>query len=69
MIMVPFKQLLYETCWQVMHCPQDMRVQCIAYKTNMKEPCWVLNGGKGHSVLGTCTHCPWFLKNNPDLHD
>jgi hypothetical protein len=65
--MVPFKEMPHETCWQFMGCPQDMRKECIVYKTGMKEPCWVLNQtGAGCGILGTCKNCPWFLKNNPD---
>jgi hypothetical protein len=65
--MAPFKKMAYGTCWQFMNCPIDMRVQCIVYKTNMKEPWWVSNDRSGRSILGTYKTCPLFLKNNPEF--
>ena len=66
--MSPFKKMPYDTCWQFMNCPQDMRKECVVYKTDMKEPCWILNQTGGCGILGSCKSCPWFLKNNPDLN-
>ena len=63
--MTPFKRMPYETCWQYMNCPHDMRKECIVYKTDMKESCWILNRTGGCGILAACQHCPWFLKNNP----
>jgi hypothetical protein len=68
--MVPFKKMPYETCWQFMNCSYDIRKECIVYKTDMKEPCWVSNqarGKDGCGMLVTCKTCPWFLKKNPGL--
>jgi len=65
--MSPFKRMSYDTCWQYMNCPQEMRKECVVYKTDMKEPCWVSNSKKRYDILGTCTTCPWFLKSNPSL--
>lgn len=68
--MTPSKKHTPEHCWNFMNCPNDVREQCVAYKSDTKEPCWVLNqvGGRdGCSILGTCKGCPWFLKNNPDF--
>jgi hypothetical protein len=67
--MTPFKRMPYETCWEFMNCPHNMRKECIVYKTDMNEPCWVLNQtGDRRGVLDSCKHFPWFLKNNPDLN-
>lgn len=63
--MVPFKTLPYETCWQYMQCPQNMRVECKVYKTDMTEPCWVTNQVNG-KTLNACKTCLWYLKNNPE---
>jgi hypothetical protein len=60
-----------EHCWEFMNCPKDMRIECPAYQSESKEPCWELNqvGGKdGCGILGTCKNCPWFLKKNPDCN-
>jgi hypothetical protein len=65
--MVPFKRMPYETCWQYMNCQHDLRKECIVYQTDMKVPCWISNSKKGGGILGTCTTCPWFLKNNPEF--
>jgi len=51
-----------------MNCSNDVRNNCVAYNSNFKEPCWVLNVvGKngGEKILASCRRCPWFLKNNP----
>jgi hypothetical protein len=64
---MPFKRLPYETCWQFMGCQHDMRKECVVYKTDMKEPCWITyQAAGGCTILATCKSCPWFLKNNPD---
>jgi len=60
-----------EHCWEYMNCPQDIRKECLAYESDVKESCWVLNqvGGRdGCSILNTCKRCPWFLKNNFNLN-
>ncbi len=63
---MPFKRMPYETCWEFMNCLLDIRKDCVVYKTDMKEPCWVTNQNNGGSdILGTCKSCPWFQKNNP----
>ncbi len=69
LVMAPFKKLPYETCWQFMNCLQDMRIACIVYKTNYMMPCWIMNQVDDEDFLCSCKSCPWFLKNNPDLHD
>ena len=60
-----------ERCWEFMNCPQDIRKECVAYESDAKEPCWVLNqamGRDGCAILNTCKRCPWFLKNHPNLN-
>lgn len=66
--MVPFKKLEYETCWEYINCPFEMRKNCIVYKTDMKKPCWVLNQTRKSAVLNACKTCPWFLKNNKNYN-
>ncbi len=66
--MTPFKSLPYETCWQYLNCPQDMRKDCMVYQTDMKEPCWILNQtGDGCDILRACKTCPWYLKSNTEF--
>jgi hypothetical protein len=68
--MILSKKDTSEHCWEFMNCSYDMRVQCIAYKSDSQEPCWILHQARGRdgcAILGTCTRCPWFLKNNPDF--
>jgi hypothetical protein len=69
--MTPSKKVASETCWEFMNCPLDIRKECIVYKKNAVNPCWVLNKlvvTEGCGVLPTCKNCPWFLKNNPSFN-
>ncbi|MFC2156251.1 MerR family transcriptional regulator [Acidobacteriota bacterium] len=55
------KLLEYAPCWELRECPEDMREECSAFKTQGK-PCWEINKVRCEKVPGdVCETCVVYL--------
>ncbi len=51
------KLLDYAPCWDITGCPDNLRIECNAYKHNIK-PCWEYNQMIcKHKPMNTCDDC------------
>lgn len=57
-----------QNCWGFWNCPEDMKKECTAYRSNMGRQCWlVCNMSKKNQTIRRnleCTNCEWHKKIN-----
>jgi hypothetical protein len=51
-------------CWDVKHCPETARVECVAAQ-RPDLPCWLALQVSGGGLKETCYTCPVFTAENP----
>ncbi|MBI5389764.1 hypothetical protein HZB01_05295 [Candidatus Woesearchaeota archaeon] len=59
-----------ESCWEFWHCPKNVKEQCLAYKLDAGNRCWLVSVEfcpRAHQEFSNCMACPWFKKMNPDF--
>jgi len=58
----------YEHCWEYMHCSHNIRNNCLVYRSDTGEPCWILNQNGTEKdddhILNSCKQCDWYKKKN-----
>ena len=62
------KLLEYAPCWEITACPDNIRIECYAYKNNIKniKPCWELNQmACKYKPTNTCDDCVVMLSKEP----
>jgi hypothetical protein len=57
-----------KNCWEFMKCPEEIKINCEAYKRDFGKECWMVSKdtGKGcyaYKKYNGCRKCPWFIKN------
>jgi hypothetical protein len=64
-------------CWEFWNCKDEIRNNCIAYKTSSGAECWMLVGSIARKELHCpklenrfkdCSECSWFKKMRPDFN-